>query len=150
MNLDEIPERLEELFDRSRAALDQQIAKARKVVDSLNVEKTAAAKALGELKDQITKARAELDAVRADLGRASTAVQLDREIKKSRSELERLKGETAEEEKTLAALTKKRTEAEARVIALENDARQATAERCRAQDMMEQVKAKLRSITLPA
>src|SRR5262249_10968577 len=130
--------------------LDQQITKARKVVDSLSVEKTAAAKTLGELKDQITKARAELDAVRADLSRASTAVQLDREIKKSRSELERLKGETAEEEKPLGASTKKRAETEAQAVRLENDARQATAERCRAQEMMEQLKTRLRSITLPA
>ena len=68
------------------------------------------------------------------------------EIKKARTELERLKGENAKATAALEALTKKRAETEARVVTLENDARAATAERCRAQDMMEQVKAKLRSI----
>jgi hypothetical protein len=58
MDVDDIPQQLEELFDRSRAALDAQVTKARKAVDSLNVEKTSAAKALAELKDQYSQAKA--------------------------------------------------------------------------------------------
>jgi chromosome segregation ATPase len=143
MTLDEIPDQLQELFDRSRAGLDAQITKARKVVDALNVEKTGAAKALAELKDQITKGKADLDAVLADQHRASSLVQLDREIAKARPELERLKAEITEQSKALETLVKQRTAEEARVVALENDARQATAERCRAQEMMARMKTQL-------
>jgi septal ring factor EnvC (AmiA/AmiB activator) len=73
MNTDELPAQLEELFSRARAGLDQQITKARQIVDSLNVEKTGAADELTKLNDEIVKARADLDAVRADLGRTSDA-----------------------------------------------------------------------------
>src|SRR5262249_49242362 len=112
MNIDDIPRQLEELFDRSRAALDQQIAKARQVVGDLNAEKTGAAMTLAGLKDQIVKAKADLDAVLADLGQASNAVRLDREMAKARTELEQLKSETAKETKALETLTKQRREAE--------------------------------------
>ena len=143
MNVDDIPGQLEQLFDRARAAFDAQITSARKVVADLNADKAVASQALAELKDQCTKAKVELDAVRANLDRASTAVALDREIKKSRSELERLKGETAEEEKILAILVKKRTQEEARTAALEVAAREAVTQRTRSQEMVEQLKIKL-------
>ena len=143
MNLDEIPERLEELFDRSRAALDQQITKARKVVADLNAEKNATASFLADLKDQHSKVKAELDAALANLDRALSLGSIQAEIKKAGKELERLKSETAKESKALEVLVKKRTEAEARVVALENSARAATAERCRAQEMLQEVKAKV-------
>jgi chromosome segregation ATPase len=143
MNLDEIPERLEELFDRSRAALDAQITKARKAVDSLNAEKAATTKSLAELQDQHSKVKAELETTLANLDRASSLRGLDSEIKKSRKELEQLNAETAKETKALEALVKKRKETEVHVVALEERARAATAERCRAQDMLQEVKAKV-------
>ena len=140
MDVDDIPGQLEELFDRSRAALDAQVTKARKAVDGLNAEKAAAAETLAELKDQITKARTELDSVRANLDRASNLRALNGELTKARAELEQLKDKTAKESTALEALTKQRTAAEARVVTLENDARQATAERCRAQEMMARIR----------
>jgi len=143
MNLDDLPEQLQELFDRARAGLDAQIAKGRTTVDSLNAEKAAVQNALTDLQAQLKQVQTDLDSARAHLDKASTARQLDSEIKKSRSELERLKGETAAEEKTLVVLTKKRVETEARVVALENSARLATAERCRAQEIIEQCKKRL-------
>jgi chromosome segregation ATPase len=143
MNLDTIPDQIGQLVEYARAALDKEITGARKVVDSLNGEKAAAAKALAELNDQITRAKADLDAVQADLGRTSTAVRLDREVAKARTELERLKDAIAKESKELEALVKKRTEAEAHVVTLQNDARLATAERARAQEIIAGIKNKL-------
>jgi chromosome segregation ATPase len=142
MSIDEIPGQLQELFDRSRAALDAQITKARKVVDNLNVEKTGAAKALADLKDEIVKAKAELDGVRADLGRTSNAVRLDRETAKARTELDRLTAENAEA-KALEARLKQCAEADTKLVTLQNDARLATAERCRAQETIQEIKNKL-------
>jgi chromosome segregation ATPase len=150
MSVDDIPDQLQELFDRARAGLDAQERKSRKAVDSLNVEKTGAAKALAELQAQCKEVKADLDRSREYLHRASTLAALDREIAKARTELEQLKAETEKEAKALETLVTQRTEAEAQVVALENSAREATAERCRAQEMMEQLKAKVRSITLPA
>ena len=146
MDVDDIPGQLEELFDCSRAALDAQVTKARKAVDSLNAEKIAAAKALAELRDQCIKAKADLDCYGEYLHRASTLAGLSSEIQKSRSELEQLNAETAKETKALEALVKKRKEIEARVVTLEADARQATAERCRAQEIIEQCKKKLEAV----
>jgi chromosome segregation ATPase len=148
-SLDDIPDQFQQLVDRARAALDAQVTKARKIVDSLNAEKTAAVKSLGELKLQIEKAEAELEAVRADLGRTSSAVRLDREIAKSRKESEQLTVENAEAAKALEARLKQCAEAEARVVALEIAARQATAERCRAQEIIEAIKRQLQSAPTP-
>jgi len=146
MDVDDIPDQFEQLVDRARAALNREIEKAQKLVDNLTVEKTAAAKALAELKDQHGKAKAELETTLADLDRASSLRGLNSALAKARMELERLNSETAKETKALEVLVKKRTEVEARVVALEDNARAATAERCRAQEMLEQVKIKLRSV----
>jgi chromosome segregation ATPase len=146
MTLDDIPDQLQEIFDCARAALDQQITQARKVVDNLNAEKTGAAKALAELNDQITKGKADLEVVLADQHRASSLVHLDREITKARPELERLKAEIAEQSKALEALVKQRTEAETKLATLQNDARLATAERCRAQEMVVQIRKRLEAL----
>jgi chromosome segregation ATPase len=139
---DDIPGQLQELFDRSRAALDQQITKARKLVDSLTAEKTSAAEELAKLKDEIVKAKATLEVILADQQRASKLVHLDREIKKARPELERLKAEITEQSNSLEALVKQRTEAEAHVATLQQDARLASAERARAQETLQEIRNK--------
>jgi len=143
MSIDDLPDQLEAVLDRARATLEQQISKTRKVVDALNAEKAIAAKALGELKEQCTKAKAELETTLADLDRASSLRGLNNEIKKSRKELEQLNAETAKETKALEALVKKRKEDEVRVLRLEDDARQATSERCAAQEMLGRIKTQL-------
>ena len=150
MNMDDLPEQLEELFDRARALLDHQINRSRATLEKVNAEKASAQNALADLQAQCKEAKADLDRSREYLHRASTLAQLDREIEKARTELERLNHETAKAAKALEAVTKKRAEVEAQTVALENSARQATAERCRAQEMLEQVKTKVRSITLAA
>jgi len=138
-SLDDLPDQLQALFDRARAGLDREIGKARTALDSLNAEKAVAANALAELNDQCKSVKADLDRSREYLGRASTLAQLDREIAKGRTELERLTVENAEQSKALEAVTKKRASEEAQVLALQNDARLATAERCRAQEIKAQI-----------
>jgi chromosome segregation ATPase len=143
MNVEEIPRQLQELFDRSRAVLDAQITKARKVVNDLNAEKTGAAKALADLKDQITKAKVDLDAVVADLDRASNARRSDHELAKACAESERLTAENAKVATALEARLKQCAEADTKLVTLQNDARLATAERCRAQEMVAQIRSRL-------
>jgi hypothetical protein len=94
MNIDELPDQLEAFFDRARTALDQQIVRARKVVDNLNAEKTAATKALADLKEQRESAKKQLEAVLHDLHRGSSLVGLNHEIAAARKTLEALKVET--------------------------------------------------------
>ena len=143
MTLDDLPGQLEGLFDRARAGLNQQITKARTAVDSLNAEKAVAAKALADLKDQHEQAKADLNSAREYLHRASTLAGLNHEITAQRKALDALKHEKAELEKAVGALTKQRTALEPQVVALENSARQATAERCRAQEIVAQIRKQL-------
>ena len=84
MNVDDILQQLEELFDRARAALEQQVSTAHKAVASLNQEKAAATKAVTELKDQHSKAKADLDAAMNNLDRVSSLGSIQAEIKKAR------------------------------------------------------------------
>jgi len=143
MNVDDILQQLEELFDRARAALEQQVSTAHKAVASLNQEKAAATKAVTELQAQHGKAHAELNAAMNNLDRVLSLGAIQAEIKKAGKELEQLKSEATKELKTLEVLVKKRTQEEARVAALEVAAREATAKRCRAQDLVKQIKTQL-------
>ena len=143
MNLDDLPDQLEELFDRARAGLDQQIGKARTAVDSLNAEKAVAVQQLSELREEYKRTEAELETARAHLNKASTARQLDGAVAKARAELEKLNDETAAEQKALKALTKQRKAEEARVSALADEARTLTAQRVHAQETIERIKSKM-------
>jgi len=143
MNLDDLPDQLQELFDRARAGLNAQITKARTAVDSLNAEKAVAVRQLGELRAEHKQVQSDLNSAREYLHRGSTLAGLDREITAQRKALDALKHEKAELEKAVGALTLKRTEAEAHVVTLQNDARLATAERARAQEMMVRIKNQL-------
>jgi chromosome segregation ATPase len=150
MNFDQLPDELEAVLDRARAALSQEIARARTALNSLNSERAVAAKTLAELRDQIVKAEAELEALRVDLGRTSTARQLDHEIKKGRAEAQRLTVENAEAAKVLAARLKQCSEADAKLATLENSARLAVDSRCRAQETVAAIKKQLELVTRPA
>jgi chromosome segregation ATPase len=148
MTLDEIPDQLQELFDRSRAVLDAQITKARKVVDNLNAEKTGAAKALADLKDQCRQTQANLDTVLASLNRASGLAGLDYEIDQARKILAGLDREKAEASKSLEASKKQLSDAETRFNALQTETQTLVAQRCDSQAIMENIRAQLRSMQL--
>src|SRR5262249_33907563 len=134
MTLDDIPDQHDAFLDRCRTVLNAQITKARKDVDGLNAEKTVAAKALADLQAQHKPVQPDLNSAREYLHRGSTLAGLDHEITAQRKALDALKHEKAELEKAVGALTKQRAALEPQVAALENSARQATAERCRAQE----------------
>jgi chromosome segregation ATPase len=148
MNIDAIPDRLKELIDHARAALDQQIAKARKAVDDLNLEKTAAANALTELQDQHKKAKADLESVLADLHRASSLGSIRAEIKKAQKALAALNIEKEKASTALAALAKERTGLEARVDTLNNEVRRLLAIRSESQATMADIKMKLQQVQI--
>ena len=89
-------------LERARGALDHDIAVARKAVKA---------------------AQAELSAVLAHVSKASSLVGLNSEIATARKELDKLKVEIAKINIDLQRLAKERTEAEAKVLALGNEAK---------------------------
>src|SRR5262249_23297190 len=122
MNLDRLPEEFEQFVSRARIALDQEITRARGIVATANAEKEAAQNALSNLQAELKQVQADLNSARAYLQRGSTLAGLDSEIARAGKELAQLKSETAKEAKALEALAKQRSEAEARNVALNNEA----------------------------
>jgi chromosome segregation ATPase len=118
---------------RTRAVLEQHIIEARRIVDNLNLEKTAAANALAALKDQCRQAKADVDAILAHRDKAASLGSIDAEISKARKEAERLKAENAKAAQDLEARLKQCTEADTRLIGLQNEARRFTAMRSEAE-----------------
>jgi hypothetical protein len=122
MTLDEISDQFSAVLARARTVLHQEVEKAQKTMAAANAEKTAAANALTELKEQHSRAQTELKSTLAHLDKASTRVGLDREIVAGRKVLDRLKTETAEAEAALAALHEQRKQAESKLVGLNNEA----------------------------
>jgi chromosome segregation ATPase len=147
MQLDDATDQLEEFVDRVRAALDQEVAIAKKAVAAATVEKTSLAKSLADLQAEHSKAKAELAAVLSDLGRASGLAGLNTEVSSARKTLEQLKRETAEERKALAKLTRERTESEAQAIALRNEVSDLVAVRANNQELMAKLKQQIGALS---
>jgi chromosome segregation ATPase len=129
MRLDDLPAAFEAFLDHARGILNAEVEKARKLVDSLNAEKTAAAKAVANLKKQHALAEDQLNAVLANVPRTVVLAELDGEIVKVRKELPRLKSEVEKTSAALQDLAKQRAKAETELADLHEDARQYRAER---------------------
>jgi len=121
MNFDELPDQLEAFFDRARAVLDREISKARNAVAALNSEKATTQATLWQLRDQHRQAKTQLDAMLADLNRASGLVGLTSEIAEARKTLQKLKAETAEATTALEAVNKQRADGERQLVAVTNE-----------------------------
>jgi chromosome segregation ATPase len=148
MTLDELPHQFAAFLNSARAVFDREVAGARKAVDNLNAEKTAAAKALADLKEQHELAQKQLDAVRADLQRASILVGVGHDIASARKVLETLKSETAQAKAALEKLAKERTAREAEVKVLGDEARRLVAIRTEGEAAMANLRAQLRSVQI--
>ena len=129
MNIDALTGQVETVLERAQAELDREIARARKVVADLNAEKSAAQNAITQLADERKRVQAELDAMTKQLNRASDLSVLDFEIKKSGKQLEALKAETAKASTALAAVKQKCTEAEGLRVATWNEVASLRAQR---------------------
>jgi chromosome segregation ATPase len=122
MTLDALPQQFEAFVERARAALSQETTAAKNIVASANAETGLAQAALSDVQSKIKSARDQLDEIYSELGKASTLAGVTREITAANKKLEKLKAETAEATTALEALQKQRTEAEAKLVALGNEA----------------------------
>jgi chromosome segregation ATPase len=145
MNVDALTKQFEDCLVQARAGLKQEISEARAAVAAANNEKTAAANALADLKDQTARANADLAAVQAHLGKASDLAGLNSMITKARTELAAIKVQTDEASQHLAKLAKDRTEGEARVNVLQNENRRLTTQQSEMTADVTRIKTLLRS-----
>jgi chromosome segregation ATPase len=118
MTIDDLPDQLEAFLERARAVLNREIEKARKGVTALNGEKAKIKAELGQLGDQRKQAQTQLDAVLADLNRASGLVGLNHEIAEARKTLDALNAQKAEATKIIEGLAKERTQADHELTAM--------------------------------
>jgi chromosome segregation ATPase len=143
MSLNKLPEAFEEFVERARSALGQEITAAKNVVALAAAEKSAAVNALANLQSQVKAAQDQLAAVTEDLHRLSGLVGVGHDIEKARKELARVKSETAEATKALDKLSKERTERQAQIVALGNEAQRQLAIRTEAEAAMSKIKTQL-------
>jgi chromosome segregation ATPase len=141
MGLDGLSEQFVEFVGRARAVLSQEITAAKNIAGAAKAETATAQATLADLQNQHKQAKSQLDVVNNELQRRTTLAGINREITAARKQLEVLKVETAETEKALAALHKQRTEGEAKLVALNNEAQRMIGIRTEGEAVM----AKLRS-----
>jgi chromosome segregation ATPase len=104
MRLEDRSEKLAEFLSETQNDHDWWVEKAKKAKDAFFAEKAKWEGAISDLKDQTKAAKAQLDGVLKDLGRASGLAGLDQEVAGAQRTLEGLKSEIGQAEKTLAKL----------------------------------------------
>jgi chromosome segregation ATPase len=148
MNVEQLTGEFESTLERARDALTQEISTARATLQKLQRETADASKALGDIHNEHKQAKAELDATLKHLGRASSLVGLDHEIKEARKTLEGLKAEIAKAETAVAATMKQQAEAEAKRVEAWNGVRALREERSGHEARIADLRMKLAQVQL--
>jgi seryl-tRNA synthetase len=148
MGLDDLPHQFAAFVNSARTIFDREIEKSKKVVAALSAEKASAQSALAELQAQRKSAEKQLNAVHADLARSSELAGVGHDMEKARTELEKVKAETAKADKTLEARLKQITEADARLVVLGNEAQRLVAIRVEGEAVMANLRMKLQQVQI--
>jgi len=148
MNTERLTQEFEGVLDRARAAIDQEITRARKVIAAADAEKTSAQSTLADLQTQLALTKDQLKLTRSELQHSNGLAGVGHDIEKARSELQRLKAETEEVAKALEKATKELTAREAQVVALGNEAQRMIAIRVEGEAAMAEMRSKLAQVTL--
>jgi len=148
MSLDELPGQFEAFVERARAALSQEITTAKNIIAAANAEKSAAQNAVSNLEARCKSTQDQLDALNDELAQRTTLAGLNRGIAAASKKLKALQVETAEEEKAVAALNKQRTEAEAKLVTLNNEAQRMIGIRTEGEAVMAKLRAQLQQVQL--
>jgi chromosome segregation ATPase len=148
MRIEDLPEGLEAFVDRARSVLNQEIDKAHKALDALNVEKATTQAALSELQDQREAAQKQLKTVLSNLDRGSTLAGLNSEIAEARKTLEALKVETEQTSTALTTLIKQRSDAQQQLDAVTNETQRLRAEQAEATSEIGHLRTLLKSVDL--
>ena len=148
MTLHGLPAEFEQFVERARAALSGEITAAKNIAAAAIAEKNAAQTALAELQDQHKQAQKQLDALNDELQRRTTLAGLNREIVAASKKLKALEAETAEATQTLEKLSKERTAAEVKLVALGNEAQRQLGIRIEAEGVMAKLRSQLDSVQI--
>jgi chromosome segregation ATPase len=148
MSLDGLPGQFEQFVERARAVLGREITAAKNLVAAAKAEKTSAQNALSNLQNQCKLAQDQLDAVKSELERGSTLVGLNREIAAARKTLASLQADTERANQALEKLSKERTEREAQLNVLRNEAQRMIAIRTEGEAVMANLRAQLNSVQI--
>ena len=139
---------VEQFVERARAALDREITTAKNIVAAAVAEKSSAQNALVELQGQLKQVQGQLDALNDELQRRTTLAGLNREIVAASKKLKALEAETAEATQTLEKLSKERTAAEVKLVALGNEAQRQLGIRIEAEGVMAKLRSQLDSVQI--
>jgi chromosome segregation ATPase len=148
MGIDELPHQFEAFLNRARAVFDGEVERVQKALAASNAEKASAQSALADLQSQCKSAQDQLELTTSELRRAAGLVGVGHDIEKARTELAGLKAETAKAAKALEARLKQCTEADARLVALGNEAQRMVAIRVEGESVMANLRAQLRSVQM--
>ena len=148
MSLDELPGQFEAFVERARTALDREIAAGKNLVAASNAEKTSAMNSLTALQAQVKAAEDQLTAMTEDLHRLSGLVGAHHEIAAAKKAVQKLTTEKAALETSIAALAKQRTEAEAKLVSLGNEAQRMINIRVEGETVMANLRAQLAQVQL--
>jgi chromosome segregation ATPase len=143
--IDDLPDEFEAFLDRARTVFGREMEKARKSLAVLNAQAATAQTTLSDLQARRNSAQKQLDSLNAYLDRASTLAGLDQEIAGERKTLDALKAEIEKASAARATAEKQRTEAEAQLSALVTEARSYRAERADAEATMGNIRALVKS-----
>jgi len=145
---DGLPGEFEQFVDRARAALSQEITAAKKLAAAARAETATAQATLSNLQAQTKSTQDQSAAVTNELQRLSDLAGIGHSIVKARAELKRVQSETEQATKALAALHKQRTEAEAKLVTLNNEAQRQLGIRREAEAAYADIKARVYSVQL--
>jgi chromosome segregation ATPase len=148
MTLDTIPDQIKQLIEHARAALDQEITGARKIVAAAKAETAAAQTALSDLQSQTKSAQDQLAAVNDELARRVTLAGLNREIAAARKTLAAVQADTVQVTENLQALKEQRGDASAKLAALTVEANRMIAIRTEGEAVMAHLRAQLQQVSL--
>jgi chromosome segregation ATPase len=143
MSLDGLPDQFKEFVERARAALGQEVTAAKNIIAAANAEKASAQAALSDLQAQCKAAQDQLKLTTSEFDRVAALVGVGRDIEKARKELARVKAETTKAEKTLETRVKQTAEADARLVALGNEANRMLGIRAEAETVMSKIRSQL-------
>ena len=148
MSIDELPVEFEAFVERARVALERETTTAKNIMAAANAEKSSVQNALSNLEARCKSTQDQLDALNDELAQRTTLAGLNRGIAAASKKLKALQVETAEEEKAVAALNKQRTEAEAKLVTLNNEAQRMIGIRTEGEAVMAKLRAQLQQVQL--
>jgi chromosome segregation ATPase len=148
MSLDGLPGQFEQFVERARTALGREITAAKNAVTALNVEKTSVQNALTDLQNQHKSTQGQLQLMTNDLQRLSDLVGVGHDIEKARKELAALNVEKGKVTTALEKLAKEKTEREAQLVTLGNEANRMIAIRSEGEAVMADLRKRLGAVQM--